>query len=87
MNTYYEIQYRTKEDPTAWFPSTLIANNKFESYMDACSEARGLVYKERVKIRKNRRDSIVSEYRVVEYRSVYTEEHLKTFPISDYIFV
>ena len=86
MNTYYEIQYNTKEDLNAWFPSSLLAKNEFSSYAEACSTARELVYKEKKKIVKRCGGSIL-EYRVVEYKSVYMEEPVKTFPITQSLFV
>lgn len=86
MNTYYEIQYNTKEDLNAWFPSSLLAKNEFSSYAEACSTARELVFKEKKKIAKRGRGSIL-EYRVVEYKSVYMEEPVKTFPITQSLFV
>ena len=87
MSNYYEIQYNTKEDPNAWFPSTLAENNKFASYAEACSTARELVYREKKKRFNKKSGGLVLEYRVVEYKPVYEEEPLKTFPITQSLFL
>ena len=86
MNKYYEIQYRTKEDAEAWFPSGLVPNNKYASYEEACEDTRQLVYEERIKARKDR-SRLVVEYRVVEQLHTYEEKSVKVFPIQESIFV
>jgi hypothetical protein len=87
MNTYYEIQYKTKEDPNAWFPSIRVDKNRFTSFEEACECTRKLVYEERINARKDRKNSMVVEYRVIEYKCSYNEKPVKNFPIRESLFV